>query len=80
MPEKLKYLFSKRMVPDIEDRGYQPAVSEMADLIDIPLFDELCRHMKCEYAARSKTEYSGDKIFPGRNPECKKSGKTFCTV
>ena len=76
----LKHSEKEKNMIDIEDKSYQPTVSEMSEFVGNPLFDELCGYMESEYQACEKVEYSGEKAFLGWNLKFRKAGRTLCTV
>lgn len=55
-------------------------MSEMHQLVDLPLFKQLNRHMEEAYQALSSIDYSGDKLLLGWNIRYHKVGRTLCRV
>ncbi|WP_044294487.1 DUF3788 domain-containing protein [Robinsoniella peoriensis] len=65
---------------DIKDMNYKPNMEELSTFINNPFFAELCRHLKNDYKALCKIEYSKDVWLRGWNIKFKKAGKSLCTV
>ncbi|MDO5844451.1 MAG: DUF3788 domain-containing protein [Methanocorpusculum sp.] len=65
---------------DITNKEYKPSLKEIDELIDNPLFQNLCEYINTEYKADTKIEYSGDKILLGWNVKFRKAGRALFTL
>lgn len=65
---------------DLKDIAYQPDVEEIGEIVNNPLFYELCNTMESEYKALRSIEFSKDVWFPGWNIKFRKAGKSLCAI
>ena len=65
---------------DIRDRQYCPALDELSNYINNPLFMQFCSQIKEKYHCSEKIEFSSCSWEYGWNVKFKKSGKNLCTV
>lgn len=62
------------------DRQYCPALDELSNYINNPLFMQFCSQIKEKYHCSEKIEFSSCSWEYGWNVKFKKSGKNLCTV
>ena len=62
------------------DRQYCPALDELSNYINNPLFMKFCSQIKKKYHCSEKIEFSSCSWEYGWNVKFKKSGKNLCTV
>lgn len=65
---------------DLQDKNYPPALDEIGEYIQNPLFLEFCSALKKSCQCREKIEFSSCSWERGWNIKFKKSGKTLCTI
>ncbi len=65
---------------DINNKSYQPNISEIIEYISNSLFEELYTYMSEKYNALCKIEYSCDKVLLGWNVKFTKAGRTLCRI
>ena len=73
---KENYLF----MIDIHNKNYIPALEEMVEYINNPVFLLFCNDVKTKYNCKEQIEFSSCSWEYGWNVKFKKSGKTLCTI
>ena len=65
---------------DIHNKNYIPALEEMVEYINNPVFLLFCNDVKTKYNCKEQIEFSSCSWEYGWNVKFKKSGKTLCTI
>lgn len=65
---------------DLQNPSHCPALGEMAEYIQSPLFPNFCTDIKTKYNVKEKLEFSSCSWEHGWNIKFKQSGKNLCTV
>ena len=65
---------------DIHNKNYIPALEEMVEYINNPVFLLFCNDVKTKYNCKEQIEFSSCCWEYGWNVKFKKSGKTLCTI
>lgn len=65
---------------DLQNPSHCPALGEMAEYIQSPLFPNFCTDIKAKYNVKEKLEFSSCSWEHGWNMKFKQSGKNLCTV
>lgn len=65
---------------DIHNKNYIPALEEMVEYINNPVFLLFCNDVKTKYNCKEQIEFSSCSWEYGLNVKFKKSGKTLCTI
>lgn len=65
---------------DLQDKNYCPAIEEIGEYVQNPVFMQFCTEIRNTYQCSGKTEYSSCSWEKGWNVKFKKSGKTLCTI
>lgn len=65
---------------DIHNKNYIPALEEMVEYINNPVFLLFCNDVKTKYNCKESIEFSSCSWEYGWNVKFKKSGKTLCTI
>ena len=65
---------------DIYRKDYQPALDEIGEFVNNPVFLQFCGELERRYHVVPKIEFSSCSWEPGWNVKFKKSGKNLCTV
>ncbi|NCC69035.1 MAG: DUF3788 domain-containing protein [Clostridia bacterium] len=58
----------------------EPALTQIAEYIGSPLWQELCGFVEMSYGTLPKVEYSTCSGAPGWNVKYKKNGRALCTL
>ena len=61
-------------------RDQQPQLSQIAQYIGLPLWDDLCAYVEQTYAVAPHVEHSVCSGAPGWNIKYRKSGRALCTL
>lgn len=65
---------------DIQAREYCPALEEIGDYVNNPVFTQFCADIKTKYNCNEKIEFSSCSWEYGWNVKFKKAGKNLCTL
>lgn len=65
---------------DLQNRNNCPALEEIGQYINNPVFMQFCSRIKNTYQCSEKIEFSSCSWERGWNIKFKKAGKTLCTI
>lgn len=65
---------------DLQDKDYCPAIEEIVEYIQNPVFMQFCSEISSTYNCNAKIEYSSCSWEKGWNIKYKKAGKSLCTI
>lgn len=65
---------------NIQDREYCPALEEVGEYVNNPVFTQFCTDIKIRYNCKEKIEFSSCSWEYGWNVKFRKAGKNLCTI
>lgn len=65
---------------NIQDREHCPALEEVGEYINNPVFTQFCTDIKTKYNCKEKIEFSSCSWEYGWNVKFRKAGKNLCTI
>ncbi len=65
---------------NLQDKNYCPAIEEIGEYVQNPVFMQFCTEIRNTYQCSGKTEYSSCSWEKGWNVKFKKAGKSLCTI
>lgn len=68
------------MWSELYDQNRQPALNDIENYIDSPLFSDFCSFLESSYGIAPRFEYSRCSMQKGWNIKYKKRGKSLCTI
>ena len=65
---------------DIQNKAYCPALEEIGEYVNNPVFIQFCTDIKSNYGCSEKIEFSSCSWEFGWNVKFRKAGKSLCTI
>lgn len=65
---------------DLQDREHYPALEEVGEYVNNPVFMQFCTNIKTRYNCNEQIEFSSCSWQYGWNVKFRKAGKNLCTI